>query len=312
VASYTELLKTQGVARIIAAQLTARFPSGMLSLAFLLHVEQQTGSYGAAGLVLAATSIGQAVAGPLTSRLMGRLGMRPVLISTLVVCVASVIAIGVLPPCLVLLMLAQGELWRLFTSMFLHSLGLLVHIIFNMYALYLFGPPLEREVGSAPLAALNQARGLAGGALFYLLVPGGQAVGASGAIFGLFGAWLVASYRNRHTFQGRANLQDAFARVWHGEVENDGFNGLVLRARLNWRDVTVLRAIARYLRQAGTTFSDRYVEQALATNAPVARLLMHLFRARFEPGHAEAVEGVLQGAMAELLGGEEAPLSGRQ
>lgn len=96
-ASYSDLLKTKGVARIIAAQLTARFPSGMLSLAFLLHVEQQTGSYGAAGLVLAATSIGQAVAGPLTSRLMGRLGMRPVLISTLIACVASVVAIGVLP-----------------------------------------------------------------------------------------------------------------------------------------------------------------------------------------------------------------------
>ena len=96
-ASYSELLKTSGVARIIAAQLTARFPSGMLSLAFLLHVEQQTGSYGAAGLVLAATSIGQAVAGPLTSRLMGRFGMRPVLILTLVICATAVVAIGLLP-----------------------------------------------------------------------------------------------------------------------------------------------------------------------------------------------------------------------
>ena len=95
--SYSELLKTSGVARIIAAQLTARFPSGMLSLAFLLHVEQQTGSYGAAGLVLAATSIGQAIAGPLTSRLMGRFGMRPVLIVTLVICASAVVAIGVLP-----------------------------------------------------------------------------------------------------------------------------------------------------------------------------------------------------------------------
>ena len=95
--SYSELLKTSGVARIIAAQLAARFPSGMLSLAFLLHVEQQTGSYGAAGLVLAATSIGQAIAGPLTSRLMGQFGMRPVLVSTLVVCVAAVVAIAVLP-----------------------------------------------------------------------------------------------------------------------------------------------------------------------------------------------------------------------
>ncbi|HET8779007.1 MAG TPA: MFS transporter [Agromyces sp.] len=95
--SYSDLLRTSGVARIIAAQLTARFPSGMLSLAFLLHVEQATGSYGAAGLVLAATSIGQAVAGPLTSRLMGRFGMRPVLITTLVICVAAIVAIGVLP-----------------------------------------------------------------------------------------------------------------------------------------------------------------------------------------------------------------------
>ena len=77
--AYSDLLKTPGVARIIGAQLTARFPFGMLSLAFLLHVEQQTGSYGAAGLVLAATSIGQAIAGPLTSRLMGVWGMRPVI-----------------------------------------------------------------------------------------------------------------------------------------------------------------------------------------------------------------------------------------
>ncbi|WP_394552750.1 MFS transporter [Agromyces sp. MMS24-JH15] len=99
-ASYTELLKVPGVARIIAAQLTARFPSGMLSLAFLLHVEQQTGSYGTAGLVLAATSIGQAVAGPLTSRLMGRFGMRPVLTLTLIVCTASVLAIALIPPLL--------------------------------------------------------------------------------------------------------------------------------------------------------------------------------------------------------------------
>ncbi|GLU90812.1 MFS transporter [Agromyces sp. NBRC 114283] len=96
--SYSELLKTRGVARIIAAQLTARFPSGMLSLAFLLHVEQQTGSYGSAGLVLAATSIGQAVAGPLTSRMMGRFGMRPVLVTTLTICVAAIVAIGVIPP----------------------------------------------------------------------------------------------------------------------------------------------------------------------------------------------------------------------
>ncbi|MGP3536365.1 MFS transporter [Microbacterium sp. RD1] len=89
-AGYRDLLRTRGVARIIAAQLTARFPSGMTSLALLLHIEQVTGSYGAAGLVLAATSIGQAVAGPITSRWMGRWGMRRVLTLTMAVCAVSI------------------------------------------------------------------------------------------------------------------------------------------------------------------------------------------------------------------------------
>jgi glutamate dehydrogenase len=86
----------------------------------------------------------------------------------------------------------------------------------------------------------------------------------------------------------RDAFQDAFVRVWSGDAESDGYNRLVLRAGLTWHETTVLRAIGRYLRQAGTTFSDRYVEQALATNAPVARLIMDLFRARFEPGRADA------------------------
>lgn len=69
----------------------------MLSLAIILHVEQQTGSYGAAGLVLAATSIGQAVAGPVTSRWMGAWGMRRVLTLTLSVCVLAVLGMAMLP-----------------------------------------------------------------------------------------------------------------------------------------------------------------------------------------------------------------------
>jgi MFS family permease len=96
VAGYRDLLRTPGVGRIIAAQLTARFPNGMTSLAILLHIEHVTGSYGAAGLVLAATSIGQAVAGPVTSRWMGRWGMRRVLTSTLVVCALAITAIALL------------------------------------------------------------------------------------------------------------------------------------------------------------------------------------------------------------------------
>ena len=95
--SYSSLLKTRGVARIIAAQLTARFPFGMLSLAFLLHIEKVHDSYGAAGLVLAALSVGQAIAGPLTSRLMGVWGMRQVITLTMIICAVAISAIALLP-----------------------------------------------------------------------------------------------------------------------------------------------------------------------------------------------------------------------
>lgn len=70
----------------MAAQLLARFPSGMLALGLLLHIEQATGSYAAAGLVLASVSAGQAVSGPLLSRLMGRFGMRRVITATVLLC----------------------------------------------------------------------------------------------------------------------------------------------------------------------------------------------------------------------------------
>jgi len=95
-AGYRDLLRTPGVARIIAAQLTARFPNGMTSLAILLHIEQITGSYGSAGLVLAATSVGQAIAGPVTSRWMGVWGMRRVLTTTLLICAAAITALALL------------------------------------------------------------------------------------------------------------------------------------------------------------------------------------------------------------------------
>lgn len=95
--TYLSLLKTRGVARIMSAQLVARFPNGMLSLAFLLHIEHIHHSYGAAGLVLAASSIGQAIAGPLTSRWMGVWGMRKVLILTMAVCAVAIGTIALAP-----------------------------------------------------------------------------------------------------------------------------------------------------------------------------------------------------------------------
>src|SRR5438045_7368032 len=86
----------------------------------------------------------------------------------------------------------------------------------------------------------------------------------------------------------RERFQEAFLHVWRGDVENDGYNRLVLRAQLTWREITVLRAVARYLRQAGTTFSDTYVEQALVAHSDIAQLLVRLFEARFDPENGDA------------------------
>ena len=66
-------------------------------------------------------------------------------------------------------------------------------------------------------------------------------------------------------------------------MESDPFNTLVLRAGLAWRPVMVLRAYAHYLRQTGTTFSERYIEQVLVGNPRIARLLVRLFESRFDP-----------------------------
>jgi len=81
----------------------------------------------------------------------------------------------------------------------------------------------------------------------------------------------------------KSGFEEAFVRVWYGAIENDDFNRLVLRANLGWREITILRAYCKYLRQTGFTFSQAYMEQALSANAAVARKLVELFVARFDP-----------------------------
>ena len=85
-------------------------------------------------------------------------------------------------------------------------------------------------------------------------------------------------------------FQDAFARVWHREVENDGFNRLVLRASLSWREIVILRACYKYLRQGGVTFSQDYMEEALADNRHIAQLLVKLFHTRFDPKQRDGAD----------------------
>ncbi|MGV0601970.1 NAD-glutamate dehydrogenase domain-containing protein, partial [Mycolicibacterium pulveris] len=76
---------------------------------------------------------------------------------------------------------------------------------------------------------------------------------------------------------------DAVTAIWHGRVEVDRFNELVLRAGLTWQQVAVLRSYAKYLRQAGFLYSQAHIESVLNDNAGTARSLIELFEALFSP-----------------------------
>ncbi|HUY44592.1 MAG TPA: NAD-glutamate dehydrogenase [Streptosporangiaceae bacterium] len=99
-------------------------------------------------------------------------------------------------------------------------------------------------------------------------------------------------------------FEDALDALWRGQIEDDGFNALVLDAHLSWRQVMVLRAYAKYLRQAGTRFSQDYIERVLRSNTTVTRLLMRLFESRFDParqaGQAERSEAITEEVRGEL------------
>jgi MFS family permease len=91
---YLTLAGIPGILRITASQLIARFPLGMLSLAVLLHIHRTLDSFALAGLVVGSLSIGEAVAVPLTSRLLGRFGIRGVVMTTAVICAAALVGIS--------------------------------------------------------------------------------------------------------------------------------------------------------------------------------------------------------------------------
>ncbi len=104
--------------------------------------------------------------------------------------------------------------------------------------------------------------------------------------------------------QVRDLFHDAFRAVWTGAAENDGFNRLVLYAGLSARQVTMLRAYCKYLRQARIPFSQRYMERTLADNPEITRYLVDLFEARFDPAKAKGSDkriGVIKNAINQLL-----------
>jgi membrane associated rhomboid family serine protease len=103
----------------------------------------------------------------------------------------------------------QGEYWRLFTALFLH--GGLLHLGFNVFALYVLGPPLERSIGTIRFVVCYLISGLASGAgvmgltLIGLVRPA-QLIGASGSIMGIVGAWAGFLMRHRHAPHAKQRL----------------------------------------------------------------------------------------------------------
>jgi glutamate dehydrogenase len=97
-----------------------------------------------------------------------------------------------------------------------------------------------------------------------------------------------------------ALFEDAFEQIWRGNAENDGFNRLVLGAKLNWRQVAMLRGYCKYTLQTGAAFSQAYMEDTLNRYPAIAGLLVELFLAKFDPRRESLSAQELQAAGATL------------
>ncbi|WP_053913904.1 NAD-glutamate dehydrogenase [Streptomyces sp. TP-A0875] len=115
-----------------------------------------------------------------------------------------------------------------------------------------------------------------------------------------FGLRMPASVAGDLDDDARERFQEAFAATWTGKAENDGFNALVLSAGLTWRQAMVLRAYAKYLRQAASTFSQDYMEDTLRNNVHTTRLLVSLFEARMSPERQRAGLEIVDALLEEV------------
>ncbi|OUR62288.1 NAD-glutamate dehydrogenase [Colwellia sp. 39_35_sub15_T18] len=102
-------------------------------------------------------------------------------------------------------------------------------------------------------------------------------------------------------------FQDAFAKVWQGGLEDDGFNRLILGAGLEGRSVSILRAYAKYERQIGGRFSQSYIEDTFARYPDIAQLLINLFIQRFDP-KSKSSDSAKEKAHTKLLDAIESSL----
>ena len=107
--------------------------------------------------------------------------------------------------------IGDGEFWRLLTALFLHY-GL-AHLLFNLFALYILGPPLERAIGSLRFAVaylisgIGSTAGVVALTLVKMIHPA-ELVGASGSVMGIVGAWAGFLVRHRHAWQARQRLRN--------------------------------------------------------------------------------------------------------
>ncbi len=112
--------------------------------------------------------------------------------------------------------------------------------------------------------------------------------------------------------EGIAYFVEAFTRVWGGDLENDGFNRLVLAAGLRWKQVQMLRSYCKYLMQVGVPFSQSYVEATFARYPLLARLMVEYFEARFDPATGKETKAQIEAgakafaAQLGVLAGDEA------
>jgi glutamate dehydrogenase len=106
----------------------------------------------------------------------------------------------------------------------------------------------------------------------------------------------------------KETFHDAFQRVWQVEMENDGFNKLVVRAGLTSRQVIILRGYCKYLLQARIPFSQAYMEATLKNNPEITRRLVELFDARFNPALKQDGPKGAEATAKRLLGEIEALL----
>lgn len=99
----------------------------------------------------------------------------------------------------------------------------------------------------------------------------------------------------------KALFQEAFAKIYYGFVENDGFNKLVLGAGLSWREIIILRLYAKYLRQVSFRFTQHYIEKALCCNAGITKDLVALFMVLFDPSKGNKAKAAAEKIEAQIL-----------